>query len=119
MVLRGKEWIDFSHVYTGEYAEVTYHHIDTDIIEAETIYVRPEGDRRRAKPETRSWEHDRSGSLSSQSFAVPGREIQEGQFEIRDIPLGTYNMVIRHPYLGSTKGKDHHESSRRSKRRVT
>ena len=44
LVLRGKEWIDFSHVYTGEYAEVTYHHIHTDIIEAETIYVRPEGD---------------------------------------------------------------------------
>jgi len=44
LVLRGKEWIDFSHVYTGEYAEVTYHHIDTDLIEAETIYVRTEGD---------------------------------------------------------------------------
>ena len=30
---------------------------------------------------------------------------QEGQFEIRDVPPGTYKMVIRHPYLGSTKEK--------------
>ena len=30
---------------------------------------------------------------------------QEGQFEIRYIPPGTYKMVIRHPYLGSTKEK--------------
>ncbi|TRZ99216.1 MAG: hypothetical protein D4R81_09640 [Nitrospiraceae bacterium] len=54
----------------------------------------------------------RSGSLSPQSFAVPGREMvsryyamtdQEGQFEIGDIPPGTYKMVIWHPYLGSTK----------------
>ena len=56
----------------------------------------------------------RSGSLSSQSFAVPGREMvsrcyamtdHEGQFEIGDIPPGTYKMVIWHPYLGSTKEK--------------
>jgi hypothetical protein len=44
VVLRGKERIDFSDIYTGEFAEVTYHHIHADIIEADTIYVRPERD---------------------------------------------------------------------------
>ena len=44
IVLRGKERIDFSDIYTGEFAEVTYHHIHADIIEADTIYVRPERD---------------------------------------------------------------------------
>lgn len=44
LVLRGKERIDFSNVYTGEFVEVIYHHIHADIIEADTIYVRPERD---------------------------------------------------------------------------
>jgi hypothetical protein len=54
----------------------------------------------------------RNGSLSPQSFAVPGPEMesrylaltdQEDRFEIGDIPPGTYKMVIWHPYLGGTK----------------
>jgi|CXWL01.1.fsa_nt_gi hypothetical protein len=44
VVLRGKQRIDFSDICTGEFAEVTYHHIHADIIEADTIYVRPERD---------------------------------------------------------------------------
>lgn len=44
VVLRGKERIDFSNICTGEFVEVIYHHIHADIIEADTIYVRPERD---------------------------------------------------------------------------
>jgi hypothetical protein len=44
VVLRGKERIDFSEICTGEFVEVIYHHIHADIIEADTIYVRPERD---------------------------------------------------------------------------
>ena len=41
-VLRGKQEIDFSEIYTHEFAEVTYHLIHDDILEADTIYVCPE-----------------------------------------------------------------------------
>jgi len=44
LVLRGKERIDFSSIYTGEFAEVTYHRIHAGFIEADTIHVRPKGD---------------------------------------------------------------------------
>jgi hypothetical protein len=44
VVLRGKDRIDFSGICAGEFAEVTYHHVHADIIEAEIIYVRPKRD---------------------------------------------------------------------------
>lgn len=44
VVLRGKERIDFSNVCIGEFVEVIYHHIHADIIEVDTIDVRPERD---------------------------------------------------------------------------
>jgi hypothetical protein len=43
-VRRGKQEIDFSEIYTHEFAEVTYHLIHDDILEADTIYVCPECD---------------------------------------------------------------------------
>lgn len=43
-VLRGKQEIDFSEIYTHEFAEVTYHLIHDGILEADTIYVRSECD---------------------------------------------------------------------------
>ena len=45
-VLRGIQEIDFSEIYTHEFAEVTYHLIHDGILEADTIYVCPESDRR-------------------------------------------------------------------------
>ena len=44
VVLRGKQEIDFSEVYTHEFAEVAYHDLHDGIIEADTIYVLPECD---------------------------------------------------------------------------
>lgn len=45
-VLRGIQEIDFSEIYTHEFAEVTYHVIHDGMLEADTIYVLPESDRR-------------------------------------------------------------------------